>query len=300
MSFLEIINELKESLFGYNSFFYARNLIEVIFFTVIIYYFSLWLKQDKKNNLLLYFYGYCTISLIAYYGQLPTISYLMFLFSPVAIMLFITFHQKTLQKNFVTLNNNLQSFTNNTAQKKDWPQEIIRSFLCAINNNKRIFCVIEKNNNLQDFIDSQIYINCNIDHELLNILHSSSTFDQNKIIWLNAKGQIIAINAFFNNSFLNNSISEETTDKNLTNNYISNPTLAFKQKASILSSKTDAILLFITPEQRSFNIIFNGEVFNNINSDNVINIIKKHAISSLKDQKNFNNSSLNKHGRETL
>lgn len=275
MDFFDIF---REHFFGYNSFFYLRNIIEVIFFTIIIYYFSAWLNCDKKKNLLLHFYTYSFVLLASYYLQLTTISYFLFLFSPVAIMLFILLHQTTLQKNFITLKNIIPAETTFT----DWPCEIIRSFLFAINNNKTIYCVIEKHDNLCDYISSKLILNANIDHDLINILHESNTFDQNKIIWINTSGQIIGINSFFKESFLEH--NKNFTDNNFTEKTETDTSIIFKKSAIILSKKTDALFFSLTPKQRKFDVIFKGDVFNNINSDNIINIITKHAQYKLKDK----------------
>lgn len=269
MDFFDLV---REHFFGYNSFFYLRNIIEVTFFTTIIYYFSKWLSLDKKKNLLLYFYSYSFILLTAQYLQLTTISYFLFLFSPVAIMLFILFHQTILQKNFITLKNIVPAKT----IQKDWPQEIIRSFLFALNNNKTIYCAIEKNDNLCDYIKTSLILNANIEHDLINILHESSTFNQNKIIWINTNGEIIGINGSWTESFLENS-NIESKDTETT----------FKKHAILLSSKTDALFFNITPTQRKFNVIFKGDIFNNISSDNIINIIKKYVQSKSNEKTNL-------------
>ena len=187
-------------------------------------------------------------------------------------MLFILFHQTTLQKNFITLKNIVPE----KIVQSDWPQEIIRSFLFALNNNKTIYCAIEKNDNLFDYIKSPLILNADIEHDLINILHESDTFNQNKIIWINTHGQIIGINGSWTGSFLENS-AVESQDAGI----------IFKKHAVLLSAKTDALFFSITPMQRKFDVIFKGDVFNNINSDSIINIIKKYAKSKSNEKTNL-------------
>ncbi len=80
-----------------------RDCLEIIFFASLFYYLTLWLKKDKTKNLLPYFYGYCLITFCAYMLELTTVTSLLFLFTPAAVMLFILMHQDTLQRNIVAL-----------------------------------------------------------------------------------------------------------------------------------------------------------------------------------------------------
>ncbi|MFC1842125.1 hypothetical protein ACFLYU_00495 [Candidatus Dependentiae bacterium] len=278
---MKFFNVIQEYFWGYNAFFYWRNTIEVLFFALLIYYFSLWLKHDRKHNLLPYFYGYCMLTLVSHFTQLTTISYVLFLFSPVAIMLFILLHQTTLQKNFVALKN----ITPAKHVKTDWPQELIRSFLFAINNNREIYCVIENSSSIQEFMYSPLVINANIEQGLIHILQESQTFDQKKILWLNTNGQIVGVNASWREKIFQE-ISEipQTPNTKSKENKEAKTDELFKQNAMLLSSKTDTLFLHITPKQRTFDIIFNGELFNNISSENVLHIIKKYAFAKFKEK----------------
>ncbi|MFC1841884.1 hypothetical protein ACFLYA_02320 [Candidatus Dependentiae bacterium] len=261
MSFFEA---MQEYLLGYNSFFYLRNIVEFLFFSLIIYYFSIWLKKDRHKNLLPYFYGYCAMTLVAHYTQLTTISYFLFLFSPVAIMLFILVHQKTLQKNFVAIKNIMPA----KQVKSDWQNALVRSFLFAINNNKEIRCIIENKDNLENFIYSPLILNANIEQGLIKIVQESDLFDQDKMLWINTQGKLIGINASWKEAIFQAVETEiQETDP-------------FLQSALLLSSNTDTLFLRITPTQRTFDIIFNGKMVNNIDSDNVLKIIKKYSTTA--------------------
>jgi len=259
---MKLLQFLQEYFWGYNSFFYLRNTIEILFFAIIIYYFSVWLKNDQHKNLLPYFYGYCFLSILSYHSQLTTITYFLFLFAPVAIMLFILVHQTTLQKSFVSLKN----ITPAKYEISNWEHDLIRSFLFAINKNKEIHCVIENKDNLDDFLYSPMILNAYIQQGLITILQNSDLFDQKKMLWLNTSGQLVGINGSWKES-----VFQEYTDQ------INNNIHPWKQSALLLSSKTDALFLRITPTQRTFDIIFNGKIVNNINSDNALKIIRKYA-----------------------
>ena len=261
---MKIFELLQEYFLGYNSFFYWRNTLEILFFVIIIYYFSLWLKKDRQKNLLPYFYVYCFLTLFSYTAQLTTISYFLFLFAPVALMLFALVHQEILQRNFIALSNIVPE----THVQSQWPETLIRSCLVAINNNKKIYCVIEKKDSLQDFIDSELTIHSNLDQTLFKILQESDIFDEKKMIWLNTHGKIIGINASCKKNIIQDFTN--TDEKNIT---------TCKQNALLLSLKTDALFFRITPYKRTFDIIFNGKVIDNVKASNALNIIKKYALS---------------------
>ena len=267
---MEVFGLLQEYFLGYNAFFYWRNIIEILFFTLLIYYFSLWLKQDKNKNLLPYFYGYCFLALASSYAQLTTINYVMFLFAPVAIMLFIMLHQTTLQRNFIALKN-ITPAKNVSGQ---WQHDIIRSFLFAINNNKEIHCVIENKDALQDFIHSPLMLHAHIQQGLIHILQDSQMFDEQKMIWLSTSGQLVGINATWRETIFQ-AFEEYDTSK-------INP---WQQSALLLSSKTDALFLRITPTNRAFDIIFNGKIVHKIDSSNALKILIKYSSTKFWDSK---------------
>ena len=247
---------------GYNSFFYWRNGAEILFFTIVIYYFSIWLKKDRHKNLLPYFYGYCFLAIVTYHSQLITVSYFLFLFAPVAIMLFILVHQTILQRNFVAL----QKTSPTKQENSNWEHDLVRSFLLAINKNKEILCVIENKDTLEDFIYAPMILNANIQQGLITLLQDSDLFDQKKMLWLNTNGQLIGINTTWQQS-----VFQEFADQ------IKDDINHWKQNALLLSAKTDALFLRITPKTRTFNIIFNGKIINNINSENTLKIIRKYT-----------------------
>lgn len=253
---------LQEYFFGYNSFFYFRNIIEILFFSTMIYYFSIWLKKDRHKNLLPYFYGYCLLALSSYYAQLTTANYFLFLFAPVAIMLFMLFHQELLQRNFVAIKN----ITPAKQAQSDWPEALIRSFLVAINNNKEIHCIIENQDSMQEFIHSPLVLNSNIQQGLIKILQESDIFDQNKMLWVDTSGHLVGINASWKETVFETIEDEKMMEVN-----------PWKQSALLLSSKTDALFLRITPAQRTFDIVFNGKIVNNINSNTALKVIRKYA-----------------------
>src|SRR5579872_2107400 len=126
-------------------FLLPRDIIEIIFYASILYAFCTWLKADKTKNLLIYFLAYCTLTIIAWAVQLPTVTPLLFSYGPVALLLFIILHEKTLQRNLVTL----CTITPSKIQHEDWLNTVLSSSLTTINNNKQITVIIEHRNSLE-------------------------------------------------------------------------------------------------------------------------------------------------------
>ena len=182
---------LRHFFFYSSTFFFWRSIIEIIFFASLFFYISLWLRNDKQKSLILYFYAYCSITIIAHYLQLTTIYTFLLFFAPVIGIFFIVIHQELLQRNFVTLKN-IKPATN---FHSIWLSDLISMCLFAINHNKEIRCIIECNDNLQTVVDSPFIFNAELNKELLAIVIESQSFDETKMIWINNNRKLIGINA---------------------------------------------------------------------------------------------------------
>lgn len=238
-----------------------KDIVEVLFFTLIVYYFSLWLSKDKQKNLLLYFYAYSGVIMLSGYFSLTIINQFMIIFAPVFIMFFILVHQEILQRNFITLNNIKPAI----AIKQDWLEMLIRSCLIARTKGKHIICLIEQHNNMGDFIDAPFIINAHLHENLFDILVESSFFDSTKMIWINAQGQVIALNAQWKTGITENStFNEKCTITRL------------KEQALAITAKTDALLLSISPTQPLFDILYKGKRLENLAADHVMKILKNY------------------------
>src|SRR4051812_25368586 len=114
--------------------------IEILFFSLVIYYFLLWLKKDTQKNLVIIFYGYFTITILSHYAYLPTITYLLCAAAPIALIIFIVLHQETLQRNFVML----KKVTAPVDINNNWVDELIKSSITALHSNKEFIGIIER------------------------------------------------------------------------------------------------------------------------------------------------------------
>lgn len=248
---------LGDLFFSYTYFFSWRDALEILFFTTIIYYFSLWLKKDRQKNLLGYFYAYCLVAFVAYHAQLSALTFLLAVTSPVMLMLFILMHQTTLQKNFIAL----RTITPAHKETTDWLETLMRSCLIALNNNKEILCVLEHTDSLQDFLSTPLIFRTPLHEQLLDIIINSNSYTQERLLWITTGGILQGINAQWNTAHLSEAHVLSTWQDN----------------ALFFTSKTDALVFHLAPNSRLFTIIVHGKEFSTITSSQALIFIKKHC-----------------------
>lgn len=244
------------------SFFFWRNIIEIIFFSSLFYYLALWLRKDKQKSLTLYFYVYCLLIIASYNLQLTTIYSFLLFFAPVIIMAFILIHQKILQRNFITLKNIKPS----DKRHAEWLNDLMSTCLVAINNNKEIRCIIECNDNLQDLVVTPFFLQAHINKELLSMLIESQSYDETKMLWITQQGILIGINATWKLE------ADFETWPDIENKRIS----PWHQDTLLCTSRTDALIFIITPQTRTFDIMISGKIIDRISVNNAISIIKNY------------------------
>jgi hypothetical protein len=232
--------------------------IEILFFSSLFYYLALWLRKDKQQNLLWYFYGYCALTLITYTVNLPTISIFLFLFSPAIIMLFIIIHQDILQRNFVALRHikPVQKAAHN------WIETLIQTALIVINNtNKSITCIVERTDTMHTFLQAPFIIHAPLNTTLLETFINSHSYDQNKMIWIDASGNLEGINASWRQTITEFSYTEQSV---------------CLENALLYTTKTDALVFTIDSETRTFTIIMQGKKLQKINAHHAYITIQKY------------------------
>lgn len=237
-----------------------HDIIEVLFFALLIYYFSRWLINDKQKNLLFSFYGYCIAFVAAFYGNFPAIATLLFIGAPIALVIFIVLHQEILQRNFVSLKN-IRPARAHDAQ--DWVESLIRCCLMAMNNNKEFLCVIEQKDSLVDLVDSAFFIDASLNSGLLGLLLENNSIESDKLLWITQSGALRAINAQWKIEAQNLSCVAEDTS-------------SWRHAATFISSKTDAIIFKASPTHRLFDVIVREQQFERLNATMIIKLIKKY------------------------
>jgi hypothetical protein len=171
-------------------------------------------------------------------------------------MLFILFHERMIQKNFITISNKKESKDN----KGNWIQDLIRGTLFAINSKKDFICIIEKDDNLSNFIKTKCLFYADLKQDIFEILIEKQIENNNYFIWTNDKGKLIAINCNWN---LDNDsyMIQDNMPK-------------WKQDAIFITSYTDVIIFKTNAISRTIDFIMKGKIIENINISDWINILK--------------------------
>ncbi|HEB41562.1 MAG TPA: hypothetical protein ENI08_00910 [Candidatus Dependentiae bacterium] len=242
-------------------FFIWRDVVEILFFSSLFYYLMRWFAKDRSKNLLPYFYGYCFITIIAYTLQLTTISYLLFLYAPAIIMLFMLMHQDILQRNLVTLKNIQPAQTTN----HDWLDILFRSCLIMINKNKAVTCVIECTDNLDDLIKTPFFINADLHKGVLELLLDSQAYDADKLVWVSTQGKLRGINASWHTPYYPSKTAQSFSQ-----------TAAWQQESLIYAQQTDALIFYGDTLTHTFTIIAQGKCFEKVSPHHAFSLIKKH------------------------
>jgi hypothetical protein len=224
-----------------------RDIAEILFYSSCIFTFCHWLKADKTKNLLLYFFGYCTFALIAWITELPTLAPFLFTYAPIAMLLFIVLHEKTLQRNLVAL----CSITPARTQHTDWLDSILSSSLATINAHKKITVIIEHKDSLDHFLTTPLNINADMSKNVLDVFLASSSYDEHKMVWITTTGTLRGINAQWHTA------TEQKDD------------------ALFYSTQCDAFIFTADHVSRSFSLITQGKETKNISAHQLHLMIKK-------------------------
>ena len=225
----------------------ARDLIEICIYSSSIFAFCKWLKSDKNQNILGYFLAYSALSIFAWNIQLPTITPCLLSYAPVALLFLIIVHEKTLQRNWVAL----RSIYPTQATSEDWLDIVISSCLHVINNNKTITIAIEHTQALNHFLHTSFIINADINKNFLDMLLTSPSYDDQKMVWISSGGKIKGINACW-----------------ITNSPDHSESLFF-------TLQSDALILSAHPTKRTFSIVSAGKKIDDIAAHQARTIIKK-------------------------
>ncbi|HEX4069223.1 MAG TPA: hypothetical protein VHX42_03940 [Candidatus Babeliales bacterium] len=219
-----------------------RDIIEILLYSSCIFTLCQWLRADKTKNITVYFFAYCTLAIFAWIAQMPTLTPFLFSSAPIVLLLFIILHEKTLQRNLITL----CSITPAKIEYADWLDTLLSCSLTTINSKKLITVIIEHNNALDHFLTTPFNINADLTKNILDIFLMSSSYDEHKMIWVNTSGKIRGINVTWNNT-------QETYD--------------------------DAIIFSAHPISRTFSLIIHGKETKNLSAHHVHNMIKKQLSS---------------------
>lgn len=243
-------------------FLLARDCTEIIIYSFTIYALCIWLKTDKTKNILAYFLTYCSVTIAAWALEFPTLTPFLFSYAPIAIILLIVLHEKTLQRNLVTL----KALTPLQPTPENWLDTLLGCALSIINTNKSITIVIENKDSLDYFLVTPFSINADLSKDILTILLTSSSYEEKKMVWITQHGQIKGMNAVWHAE----RSPEQTTIHTLFN----------KKDALFYTQQSDALIVHINPFQRTFTLITAGKEIPSITSNTIKATIQQHLSPS--------------------
>lgn len=223
-----------------------RDFIEIFLFIFLFYRLIHWLNDDPNKKIILYFLGYCIFFIGAYWIQLITICAFLILYTPVIMLFFVIFHQKSLQKNFIAKINPVQTYTYNS-----WIEHVISTGLYLLNNNIDTTILIEHTQTLHSFLHNTCPLEAPISTPLLRMITSSQFFNPKNMLWITSNGFIKGINT----TWKNNDPDQETN----------------------LITYTDALVLKIEHTSHSFSLLVQGHHFTNLSAEHVTLLLKQYS-----------------------
>lgn len=226
------------------------DIIEILFFATIIYFFSRWLAQDCLQ-LVLWFYGYCGIAFAASLLHAETMYIVMFTYGPVVVMLCMLMHQKMLQKNFITFKQTPLP----PHHQQDWIALLMHLMLHTQKARKILHIIIEREQHLALLINAPFILNNAINAHYLNIILESPLYDQQKLLWLNRHGTLISFNCTFH---------EEQTNSLI-------------ERARIITQKTDALFIACCP-LKDFTFITQEIMLEHGKAPRILQLLKHYTL----------------------
>lgn len=266
---------LYEEIFYRLAIFSLKDVIEIFGITIGLYYFSMWLKQDSQKSLVCYFYSINSLMIAGHLANLPTLNSALTMLYPSILMLFILVHQRSLQKNFVTLKN-IQPVQ---IMNHNWLEILLRSCIIAANNKRHIYCLIEGHDTLNELVAAPFEIKSKLQPELLDALLNSTSYNQHKMIWLSNTGMLLGINTEW--QLIDSIVDNQTSELD-----------DWQKNCLLFTTKTDALAFRLNPLTKKFDIVTEGVLLEKIPTDQAIKLMRKHFIKNdlSKNRKNHDNS----------
>lgn len=240
-----------------------QNYLEVLILSFIIYKALRWLQADYTKSMVLYIYLYSGLIIFSYLICAQTLFWILIISSPIAAILTIISHQNNIQKHFAL--KNIHKIDSQTLPDKNWPEVLVRSILLAAHHQKNIFCVIQRNDYIQHLIETPYALNIPIQKNVLDLIFSSPEIEDPSVILVTQFGTLKYVNTLWSHRMLDHMMLLGEHDS-----------LAHSQEAAlVLSRRTDAIVIQITPNSEQNAIWYQDTHLQNLSTDQILIIIKK-------------------------
>jgi DNA integrity scanning protein DisA with diadenylate cyclase activity len=240
-----------------------RDSIEILVVSGFMYAFLCWLKKDTQKNLTYAFYAYSILFCGSYYAHMGTLHYLLLTGTPCAFILFIVLHQETLQRNFVMF----RRAPKGLQELSSWTDELMRGCLTALNNNKELVIVIERNDSLKNVLYTPCLFYADLKKDIFDILVEKHICSHDYMLWVTHEGKLAAINASWRINLDEEWITQEAQALH-----------KWKQDGIFISSKTDALIFKVKPLTRSFDLIMQGKIAEDISSEQLLAILQRNTV----------------------
>lgn len=238
-----------------------KDYLEILFFAIAFFKVSQWLKKDLTKPLLQYFYGYVGLAACSYYFELNTVYYVLLHSAPAIASLFIVYHQKTLQKQFM-LSQRTSITPAMAIGHKDWLETFVRTCMIMAHKKISITSIIERKDEISDFIHKSFTLDIPIHQDVLTLLLESPSFDEQKLIWLNKEGNLVSVNASWGHILEQEAILHQEH-------------IAWQAYALQLSQVSDAIIFHHNALTHESTLIIQGKKIEHISIDHAMKMIKK-------------------------
>lgn len=244
------------------SVWYVRSIIEIVTLWYIFHTILAWISIDQKRPLTTAVVCYWSGALVSSFLGLLPISTLLINSAPLAAMVFVLVHERTLQKSFITHTQlatiDTAGFNNHTLL---WPTAIIRSCLYTLNNGLSCTIVIERRNALTGLLDSEWPCRTAVTEQILMVYHTSSLYNPQQALWITDHGTLVSYTAHPPHK---NSIPFEARPVTVP---------AELEYYLALTIHTDAIVLWADPSQRTFTILVAGTAITNQTAERTVTLL---------------------------
>lgn len=219
------------------------DVVELVFFSSIIYTFCLWLKRDRTRFLLGYFYAAGLLFVAAWFLDLYAVVKFYRYCWPVGTLLFIIIHQRRLQQSYVAARV-VEPIGADVAS--DWLHVLMRAAFKALQRNKQLMFLLDGKQTVAESVTQPVVFNCPVQQILLDIIIESAYIEDQSLVLVNQRGKLVAINGQW----------RDVDDKNSAVVHHADDT----QNILAWTQATDLIAFFVNPESKRVTVIAQATV----------------------------------------
>jgi DNA integrity scanning protein DisA with diadenylate cyclase activity len=237
------------------------DVLELAVLVGIVYGFGRWLKHDRSQRLLLYFYAGGVVCVLAVLFDLQAIVAFYKTAWPILVVLFIVVHQKSLQQNYIAART---IEADAVSVDHDWIRVIMRAAFKAVQRKKNLFFVIEGKQYIREYITTPVVFQSPVQEPVVDMIVESALIYDNSLVLLNQLGTLVALNGQWS----------LTEPPELAAEYTQLPLI--QQQALFLTHKTDMLVFFVDAESKRLTVMAQGTLVKNLTSDTAELVINQY------------------------